>query len=229
MKVLMLVISSDTLPVYENNRNVWRRYMHSHPNIDCHFIQFRDDIFLPVRTRDTLYLKGNEDIKSITRKTMLAMQYFLEKKKYTHVVRTNLSSVWDFPALLKFLETQERAGLYCGLIGQTPADPTFPFVSGAGIIMTEDVANLAIRLRNAAYAYNYADDVDIAFALRQANVYPSLGKRVDFLTREQYELYHNQIPEGTYHYRVKNIGSLEDRERDESYVMNRIVTQIYNK
>jgi hypothetical protein len=229
MKVLVLVISSDSLPVYEKNRAVWRRYMHSNPNVDCYFIQFREDIFLPMCTRDTLYLRGGEGVKNITRKTVLAMQYFLPKNNYTHVVRTNLSSVWDFPELLRFLGSQEKTRLYCGMIGVPPIPDPFYFVSGAGIVMSIDVAHTVIQLRNVAYAYNYADDVDIAFALRQAQIYPSIGRRVDFLTTAQYESGYNQIPTGTYHYRMKNIGTPEDREREETDVMNRIVTQIYNK
>lgn len=229
MKVLMLVISSDTLPVYKKNREVWRRYMHSNPSVDCCFIQFRQDILFPIHTRDTLYLKGTEHYKNITRKTILALQYFLKKANYTHVVRTNLSSVWDFSALLGFLESQEKTGLYCGMIGESPLVPSFPFVSGAGIIMTADVAERIVHLHSVAYTYNYADDVDIAFALRQSNIFPTLGKRVDFLSPAQYAVGYNQIPEGTYHYRVKISGSPQERELYETDVMNRIVTQIYNR
>ncbi len=225
----MLVISSNTPSVYEKNRDVWRRYMHSNPNIDCYFIQFRQDVFFPVLTRDTLYLRGKETFKNITQKTILSIQYFLQKAKYTHVVRTNLSSVWDFPELLRFLESKEKTGLYCGIVCEFPSVPSFPYVSGAGIIMSADVAERLVQHRATAYAVNYLDDIDIACALRQASIFPSLGKRVDFISTAHYEAEHDQIPPGTYHYRAKIDGTVEDRERYETDLMNRIVTQIYNK
>ena len=42
MKVLLLIISSDTDPIYAEHRKVWSSYMNSNPQIECYFIQYRD-------------------------------------------------------------------------------------------------------------------------------------------------------------------------------------------
>ena len=198
----MLVLSSHKEPVYEKHRQVWRTYMKSHPDIECYFIEFSPNVFLPTLTWDTLYVRGVESYYNITRKTMLALEYFLSRGVYDFVIRTNMSSVWIFPKTIAFLETQPRIRYYGGVV---VTHERVPFVSGTCIVMSYDTAKLLLQHRHFAYANNLIDDVDIGVALYHIGIYP-----VNSIPRVDVH------PEGyTYqqgfHYRVR---FLTDRERE---------------
>lgn len=102
MKVLMLIISSDTEQVYAEHRKVWSSYMNSKKEIECYFIQYRDG---PQAIEgNTFWLNGKESFPAILTKTLDSIDFFLKKDSYDFIIRTNMSSLWNFDALLKYLE-----------------------------------------------------------------------------------------------------------------------------
>lgn len=221
MKVLMLVISSDTFPVYKHHRDVWRTYMNSHPEIECRFIESRPFVFVPTLTSDTLTLRGVERYGTILGKTLEALEYFLTRRLYDYVIRTNLSSVWDFKDLLRYLETLPRERVYVGQTGVNP-ETGIPFASGAGIVMSADVARTLLANRRIALTLPAFDDVAIAKALLASGMSPQPLPRVDFVSLKHYEEHHDKIPPGTFHYRVKHENYLGDR-MEEPEIMRRIL------
>lgn len=218
MKVLMLVLSSDTFPVYSHQRDVWRSYRMSHPDVDCYFLESRPLVFLPTLTSDTLTLRGVERYDTILAKTLEGLEYFLRRKAYDYVVRTNLSSVWDFKALLAYLQTLPRARVYSGQIG-THAETGLRFASGAGILMSTDVARTLLVNRQTAMSLSSLDDVAIAKALLVAGLTPTPLPRVDFLNLAHYDEHHTKSPPGAFHYRVRQTGS----RVEEPEIMRRIL------
>jgi hypothetical protein len=185
----MLIISSDTEGVYAEHKKVWSSYMNSNPQIESYFIQYRNG---PQEIEgDIFWLNGVESFPAILTKTLDSIEYFLQKDSYDFIVRTNLSSVWNFKVLLEHLNTLPREKVYNGFIGHYG---NITFVSGSGIIMTQDVANILIKNREIAQSTKIMDDVDIAYALYTRDVYPSHGKRNDTLTYD----------EKSYHYRIKS-------------------------
>ena len=211
----MLVISSDTFPVYAHHREVWKTYMRSHPDIDCYFIQYNPFVFVPTLTDTTLMLRGREHYATILAKTVDALAFLLPRKPYTHVVRTNLSSVWDFSHLLPYLSTCPRQAFYGGM-------PFAPGAAcGAGILLSRDVADLLVAQRRTLLALGTHDDMDIGTFLRQFRIPLTISRRVDFLSLAQYEGSHAiNIPSGTFHYRVKTV--TPDRH-EEPEMMRRIL------
>lgn len=216
MKVLMLIISSNTFPVYAGHRDVWRTYMKSHPDIDCYFIEYNPMTFVPVLTNDTLVMRGRERYDTILAKTIDALSYFLPRKAYTHVVRTNLSCVWDFSALLTFLATLPTSRLYGGIPLKNGG------ASGAGILFSRDTAELLVAYRKHALTLGTADDDDIGTFMQQLGVPLIPTHRVDFLSLQHYREHHDKIPPGSFHYRVKNV---EDRSH-ETEVMRSLLVKI---
>ena len=94
MKVLMLIISSDTEPVYQEHRKIWSSYMNSNSQIDTYFIQYRDG---PQEIEgNTFWLNGKESFQSIITKTLDSLDYFLKIKSYDFIVRTNMSSLLSY-------------------------------------------------------------------------------------------------------------------------------------
>jgi hypothetical protein len=217
----MLVISSDTFPVYAKHREVWKSYMRSHPDIECVFLTYRPLGFQPTRTEDTLFLRGLERYGTIYGKTLEGLEYFLTRKTYDYVVRTNLSSVWDFRALHAYLQTQPRDQLYAGQTGINP-DTGIAFASGAGILMSSDVARTLLANMHIGRTAQAFDDVAIAKALLASGIHPSPLPRVDFISLAHYEAHHDKIPAGTFHYRVKHENYRGDR-MEEPEIMRRLL------
>jgi len=213
MKVLMLIISSDTDPVYEQHRKVWCSYMNSNPQIECYFIQYRDG---PQGIEgNTFWLTGQESFPSILTKTLDSLEYFL-KNNYDFIVRTNMSSLWNFNSLLKYLETLSKEKVYNGIIGNYN---NIKYISGSGFIMSPDVAHLLLKNRNIAESVKVIDDVDIGYALNSIGINCSLGKRTDYFYREMYN--NSNYDEATYHYRLKWHNS--NMRYEESDVMRELI------
>lgn len=221
MRVLLLVISSDTFPVYKHHREVWRTYSKSHPDIDCYFLESRPLVFLPTLTSDTLTLRGIERYGTILGKTLEGLEYFLTRRLYDYVVRTNLSSVWDFKELLRYLQTLPRDRVYAGQTGVNP-DTGLEFASGSGIVMSADVARTLLANQRIALTLPAFDDVAIAKALLASGLRPTPQPRVDFISLAHYEAHHDKIPPGTFHYRVKHQDYRGDR-MEEPEIMRRIL------
>ena len=220
MKILMLVISSDTSPVYARHREVWKTYMNSHPDIDCSFITYRPLVFVPTRTDDTLLLRGFDHYETIFRKTIEALQYFLSRKSYDYVVRTNLSSVWDLLGLRSFLETAPRERFYAGQAG-LHAETGIAFASGAGIVMSLDVVRTLLVNQRTVGSLSSLDDVAIAKAI---GLTPVPRPRVDFVSLAHYDAHHDKIPSGTFHYRIKHTNWNGDR-MEEPIIMSRLLRE----
>ena len=224
MKVLMLVISSDTFPVYAHQREVWRSYMKSHPNIDCYFIRYAPLTFVPLLSQDTLTLRGYERYGTIFQKTVEAMQFFLSRKRYDYVVRTNLSSVWHFPNLLRHLATAPRARVYAGQLVTHEASGLV-FASGAGFILSSDVADVFLANAHRGRTLQDYDDVAVAAVLLSCGIAPQSLPRVDFVSLAHYDEHHTEIPPGSFHFRMKHHeGYLGDR-MEEPVMMRRLLRE----
>ena len=168
--------------------------MSSSPNISCYFITHCD---VPEITLDgdTLCIPGEESYEGIIVKTLKALDYFLERKSYDFVIRTNISSIWDYQQLNKYLLTLPKTGLYCGLPGGTKG--SMAWVSGSGILMTPDVCKKLLDARELALSFKVIDDVDIGYTFEKLGVPITIGSRHDIYDDSV------EIPKGFYHYRVR--------------------------
>ena len=197
--------------------------MNSHPEIDCYFLQYTPTVFVPTLAQNTLWLRGTERYGSIIQKTIESLQYFLSRRQYDFVVRTNLSCVWDFRELIAYLTTLPRTRLYAGM--RCDGDKTmYEYVSGAGIILSQDMAQLLVAKRSLAYSVGIIDDVDIGHVMRTHGIPVTHARRVDFISLEHYNDHHDKIPPHTFQYRVKHKDYLGDR-MEEPVMMLRILQE----
>jgi len=192
--------------------------MKSHPTIDCFFIQYNPFVFVPTLTDDTLTLRGRERYDTILAKTVDALAFFLRRSPYTHVVRTNLSCVWDFARLVEVIQSLPSSRLYGGLpLGMGAA-------SGAGILWSRDVAEMLVLNRKSLLSFGPIDDVAIGLFLQRQGIPLTITSRVDFLSLAHYLDHHDKIPPGSYQYRVKQPNRLEEPEMMRRILRDHIYT-----
>lgn len=104
----------------------------------------------------TFFVKQDETyIPGILNKTIIALDYFLNIYEYTHVWRTNLSSILDFDGLRLFLSSDVgRRCSYAGFCGDG-------FASGAGFLMIREAALYLVQNKSLVLSWDIIDDVAI--------------------------------------------------------------------
>jgi hypothetical protein len=237
MNILVLIISSDNLPIYKLNKEVWRSYMNKYSNIDCYFmeyLQFQIENNEPFIDNNTLYLNGEESYSNLIDKTLNSLEFFIQKskKKYDFIVRTNLSSVWDFKLLEEYLNSlPTKQNIYSGAFGPFYNIEThhfwFNFIGGMGIIMSIDICELLLQPENRTITENFkiVDDIDIGYCMHVCNI-PILPLQLyEINSMEQFNNSISHIKEKKYvFYRAKS-GS--GNRQDEPEYMQLIVNILY--
>ena len=131
------------------------------------------------------------------------MENFLPSlNNYDYVIRTNLSSFYYFPNLLKYLKTLPKEKCYNAVVGYYDGQT---FGGGAGIIFSRDVVELMIMNKSELSDYSsYPDDVAIAKFLRNYDIEVTPAPRVDIYTYSSWVENMNTIPSDAFHFRFKN-------------------------
>ena len=232
MNILVLIISSNNLPIYEKNKEVWRTYMNLYSNIDSFFIEYHSELSLK-KENNTIYLPGKECFENILSKTLISLDYFINKsnKKYDFVVRTNLSTVWDFHYLLKYLEMLPKEKVYAGPIGPYYHVENgvfwFHFAGGMSIIMSIDVCELLLlpEKQKIAKEFNNMDDIDIGYTLHISGIYLTPFEYFKVNSLHQFYQFESTIQSKKYLcYRAKS----ESKNRNEEpECMKNIVKLLY--
>jgi hypothetical protein len=166
-----LVIDSDyPFPQhYKKQRNLWRQMMNLDPEIKCYFIRLSESITeeLIVNEEDnTIYVRGKESyIPGILIKTLKAMQYVFNKYDFKYLIRTNISTFWNF----KLYKQKFNIGLNNlveAAVGYINSDP---FPSGMGIVMSRNIILKMITAQN-QFDFSLYDDVAIGKFLQANNI-----------------------------------------------------------
>lgn len=96
------------------------------------FLEHRDQSEEIEIEGDMMYAKGKEHYYGILDKTQKAFRYINQHVSYDIVIRSNLSSLWNFFTLYDFLDSLYDKGIATGICDQL-------CISGTGIILSRDV------------------------------------------------------------------------------------------
>ena len=203
-RVLILVLASDTEPLYCRLQSLWK--MVSHPRADILFLKahpnLRGDDFIH---ENTAYIGCPETLDAVYEKQMRCFKLLLPRLgDYAFVFRTNLSSFLDIPAYLEFCTTLPRTGVYSGVVGH--AD-TIPFASGSGFTLTPDLVR---RLVDENPPEVFLDDVSIGAALKAWGVPVHPAPRFDRTEDGRWALHPAPYAGTVFHRRIKT----SNREND---------------
>lgn len=173
-KICMLIIYSPNDNYDKMLKLQQAYYKNFQPYITYYFIQFREqseDIMINEETH-FLYIRGQEGIMNILKKTAIAMDYVTKKHEFDFLVRTNISTVIDIYNLGDFLASVPKTNYYGGghvlelKWGTNYSLYGTIYVQGTGIILSrdivEDMSKNCDKLEN-----NIVDDVSIGVYIKK--------------------------------------------------------------
>ncbi len=242
--VIFLIIDSDNLPIYKFNREVWKSYMNSNPSIKCYFVKYSNiqENYRVCENTNTIYLKGEEifDGKHIFNKTILACKIINELFDYDYLIRTNISTFWNFTKLIEILKPRQKNKYFFGWLLNDPYNNKF--ISGTGIIIPKNITNKLITLSNQSNwiesisnipSDQFNDDVQISKLLLDNDTeIKDVGRFGKYLIKFEESDFDSidkifDKPDLLEYvcYRVK---SISNREIYDSYVLTKLLSMIYN-
>lgn len=186
MKILILCIFDET----ERNKKLFaihNAHMIPHEHIDYFFIKFDETIEENYKQMgNVLLIKGIESYMNILSKTIKSMHYFMNIKQthYDFIIRTNISSVFNFEALYRYLSIIPPTNLYMGSVfirlnridikfGINPTTihrynlKNLGFFQGTCIILSNDVATYLLSHAH-ELKHDIIDDVAIGLFIRNS-------------------------------------------------------------
>lgn len=242
LKTLILIIATDDKPAYRELQKVWEAYMNSDLNhFEAYFLRADPQLPVPFQIRkNEIVMKTYEGFApGIINKTIMALEAMQPRlSEFDYVIRTNLSSFYVFPQLLAFLKTLPKTSVYRGVgFYPSPQDvpPEFcqiPFISGAGIILSNDLASLLLKESKTLEKYKseLPDDVFIGLFFQKHNVMPIQAPRCDFPTRQLWLQGKNDLSTAAFHFRAKrhhNFRTAEEGYEDELFILSDLLKMYY--
>lgn len=244
LKTLILIIATDDKPAYRELQKIWEAYMNIDPvHFDAYFIRADQKLSTPyVIKKNEITVKTQDGFApGILNKSILAIDAMGSRiDDYDYVIRTNLSSFYYYPNLLAFLQKLPRTKCYCGVnlfqtqaLGLPPELPVVPFITGAGIIMSTDMAKLLAKnhAQLEKYKAELPDDVFIGLFFERQGVPMMPAQRWDYPTREGWLAHKDSIPDYAYHFRAKysyDPRSAEDPYADELFTLKELLKKYYS-
>ena len=218
MNIIVLIIDSYDLELYNELRILWKLYMNLNSSIKCFFLYGHEHLDVQVKEeQNSLTVNVKDSLQpGIYEKTSLALNYLINTYPNTnYFIRTNISSFWVWDILLEFLKNKPTQHYI--------SSPNNDFPSGCGMIMTKDIAQLWANSYNSDYKNIHLDDVAFGYILQNNSIDISIGYRYDIFelfSRNllfEYTKYMNNyekiyamlidiienISENTYHIRLK--------------------------
>lgn len=174
MKLLVLVISNDYYPYNEFKK--WWKCIKKPDWADIYFVETRNNSKESIVVEeDTIYVNGVDSLRpGIWKKQLFAMKWLLNKK-YDYLLRSNLSTVYNFKLLQSYLLNKPRTRLICGNVIYIPENyesreaSIYEFtrrsIFGCSYIMSRDVVEYLIGWDSREIEYMIPDDHVISYLI----------------------------------------------------------------
>ena len=187
MRILCLILASDTAPEYIQFQALWRKIMHIHPRVDCYFYKGHPNLTKETFLEDdTIWIRVPETFETVYEKTLKAFEFCIPNlHNYDFVLRSNLSTFVSFNHLIQYCNELPKTGCCCAVIGGIPPEDVerhslaskFTFPGGNGFILSPDLVK---RLVEEKIPLVEQDDVTIGVALQKWGIKIQEFVRPDF-------------------------------------------------
>lgn len=229
------------VPMYPTFKKVWESYMYDNENIKVLFVYGGGEKFFEVKDHDLIFEEVFENnYPGIIHKTILAMKKVDEEYDYDFLIRTNLSSFWDFSALEKRLDELPKRNFVSGTpvrIRDKEQNEYF-YYSGFDLICSRDqVTAIAPHVEELKHSKVFSDLEDLILCEafnKYGGVTISEPDRRDSAMNMNVKEFDDKLIEdkildakrlGLNHYRVKN---RTDRNLDKN-ILKTLLYKTYGK
>jgi hypothetical protein len=182
MNILILCIFNET----DRNKEliqIQRNNFIKNDLMDYYFITYDKSLTREFKLmKDTLFIKGSESHLNILDKTIKSLRYFTSNKNYYFIVRTNISTAFNYKLLYNYLNEIPRNNIYIGgnlykLVWLDPRSGVTKentqkyslndlfFFQGTCIILSRDVVKFILDNSN-NLKYDIVDDVSIGLFIK---------------------------------------------------------------
>lgn len=245
-KTYLLIGYGEESETFVRSRKVWESYLRNNHDLSCYFNALMPEISLntvieqhnnlivgcegltPEEGSDSSYDKTFrwseiERIKSIYRR-IRSIEYLLSINSSPFwIVNTTVTSAISITRLINLLNSFNCSNFFAGapiFKEMAYSEEQFVMLSGAGQIMSSDIAQLVVD-RKKSLSWSMLDDVWISLILH--DVPRTLLKRYDFTSEVSYTPLDREnikskivsaFSEGHMHFRVKNIGNSNIKRED---------------
>jgi len=148
--------------------------------VHIYLVSMNPDVPTTISTDHQLIFKGQDSlVPGVLEESFLAMDYVFAKKlpgcNAPHILRTNLSSFWQFSKLLAWLKT--KVGYFVAAkIGDGP------FPSGAGTVLSRETCKMLLSENRTAWlASKEPDDVELGLILKAKKIPITPMNRFDLI------------------------------------------------
>lgn len=241
LKTLILIIATNDQPAYIEMQKIWQAYMNSDPeHFEAYFLRADPTLSSPYAIGpNEITVKTEEGlVPGILNKTILGIKAMESRlNEFDYVIRTNLSSFFSFPNLLKFLNQLPREKCYSGVsMHVIPDSSTFKFInfiSGAGIYLSTDLVKLLIKdhAQFEKYKTQFPDDVFLGLFYMLKNIRQLDAQRWDYPTHQVWLDYNHKTEDHAYHLRAKysyDVRKIMDPYQDELLTLKALLKKYYS-
>ena len=226
MKVLVLILSSDTYPSKRNKNIINETWVKSNSeNTKIYFYEAGQKTHL---VNNTLYVEDSGTAQDIGKKTIAAIDWAYKNLEFDFIFRTNTSSYVNIKNLKNYISNYciSSEYVYRGVIHQkkfADQEKSLDYVNGAGIILNRESVKKIIENSN-NWDHTEWDDVALGKMFSLIGIYPESGLRQEVVGN----FYNNKIDTSNYHIRCRIDQIYRYPRFLEKYILKEI-DNIYNK
>lgn len=216
MRIIFAVIDGGSNPEYNKMRDIWLKYKQ---DVGVEVIFLRASPLIVKTTYDnntsTLWAPGEESLMpGVLHKTHEAIKYIMNKGVFDYFVRTNLSSLFDYNIMVKWLRQNPMD--YGGKLEN--AFDEWMFASGSGMILSWKGCHIFLEhYPEMAQEYDMPDDVVIGKVMQKyvsvtdvpriTFSYCEDPEILDLLTNDYREIFHYRCHSDEQH--IKTVEYME--------------------
>jgi len=134
-KIIILVLASDNIPLYSQFKYIWEQYHNLNKEIKVFYTYGAGIKFNPSSWDLVFDIPENITPPNSAKKVIKALEYIDKNYKYDYLIRTNLSTFWDFNGILSRVNTLPRTDCLSGNVGLLSP----PFVTGISMILSANL------------------------------------------------------------------------------------------
>lgn len=173
-KAILLVLASDNSPIYKSFKSVYRAYLYKNPNIKVLFVYGNCSLFNQM-DYDLVFNDIEENYyPGMITKTVRALEYINQHYTYDYLIRTNLSTFWDFDLLIHRLSRLPATNCLTGTLRtcvygreQSPM-----YVAGVDLILSYDLVKELVKEQNKLCSLRLPEDWALSQFFIDRNLMP---------------------------------------------------------